>query len=141
MPTTLKYQEYIKGFNDCPPKECLEVNSQTYRFIYKDLNHPDNFKPVLLINPARIADKKFQLEYNKCIGYALSFYNSQEKAIKVFLKLLERNLKLGDNIATILLENNEGIASTPESTGHFTFYEYEQTNLRNKITNIEQLSA
>ncbi len=48
--------------------------------------------------------------------------------------------RVGTHIATVKIDNNEGIASEPDNKGHFTFHEYEHTNLKDKITDIERLT-
>jgi hypothetical protein len=59
MGKRLKYSELIKGISSCPSGDSREINSNIFRYVFEDLNHENNFKPVLLIEPARINSGKF----------------------------------------------------------------------------------
>lgn len=147
MANTLKYYSFIKDLDDCPPLQSKEINMNAFRFIFDKRNHPDNFKPVLLIKPARINDRSFDTNEMKCSGYALSMFDSLLNSKNLFIKQISRNKNFGNNVgnyvAEICIESNEGVATDPSSKeselGHFDFFEYENTNFYNKIVNIEKL--
>ena len=147
MENEFKYWHYLKEFDNCPSTECKTIEIQAFRWIFDDINNPDNFKPVLLITPARINDQKFDKNEQKCCGYALSLFNTLENARNKFINISNRNkcfeTQVGDNVAEITIEEHEGVATEPSTNksnlGHFEFFEFIETNFFDKITHKEKI--
>lgn len=112
-----------------------------YRFIFEDINHEDNFKPVLERDPKRVL--KFTTEQEKCSGYALSFFDTLEHARSRY-RALVRNFrkieqKLGTHVAKVQIDETDGVCSETGRDGHFAVHEYPTTNFMRKILEIERI--
>ncbi len=133
----MKYKsEHTKLDCECPPKDLFESCSITvYRWIHKNFNHENNFKPVLLINPSRIDE--FDSCEQKCSGYGLSLFIDEKKAEKKLKSFLRRKPMLsevfGDSIAIGKLNEEDGVANKPDNSGHFTLHESEASNIKLKF--------
>jgi hypothetical protein len=79
-----------------------------------------------------------------CIGWSLSFFETQEKAKTRLLRLTKNKefifKKLGTHIAVGQLVKNDGISDSSNDLGHFSHFEYEGINLESKFTIIEQVA-
>jgi len=147
MDKTFKYADLVNDLANCPPADSQEINSNIYRYIFEDENHENNFKPVLLIKPARVNHKMFDLDEMKCRGYALSVYDSLDNSRKAFVNMQKRNKNFGNNVgeyvAEIAVTSDDGLASAPSNSntnrGHFDFFEFTETTLRNNIILVEKL--
>lgn len=94
----------------------------------------------MLINPQRILDT----EDKKCMGHGLSFFNTLDNALTKYQKVCRKpSLKkvLGELVAEISLDEEDGVSADviDKNYGHFTFHEYEETNLPNKIVTITEI--
>jgi hypothetical protein len=131
-----KYQNYIENFANCPPTLYREVNATAFRWVYIEQDE-ESFKPVLVHEP----DRSLGAEDKTCMGYALSMFQSKEKAYQRYKKLVSKktNLKesFGTEIAELQLSTNDGVSSKPDHDNytHFSFHEYEGTMLSQKIIN------
>ncbi len=136
-----KYDIEISNFEDCPPKHYQEIDENAYRFVKNDINHPNNFLPVLLIKPKRI--NSMDSDSKKCQGYGLSLFNSKNNASKKLRSLINRKPNLANTLASCVaegkLEKEHGVASEPNSSGHFTFHEYDGIDLGPKFKIILKL--
>lgn len=128
-----KYDAHLSAIPDCPPShyECKDI--QAFRFVFKDLNHKNNFLPVSLMNPKR----KFPDDASKCQGYGLSFFDTLENARRRYLAIKKnfRNIGkiIGTHIAEGFIEVNDGVVSEVNSSGHFCLHEFEHTDLSRKF--------
>ncbi|MBD1421622.1 hypothetical protein [Sphingobacterium chuzhouense] len=140
----LKYREYLERFPDCPcSTKYSEVEMFAYRWVKRQEGMSD-FMPLNLIKtpPQRILDDSDQM----CKGYGLSMFLSLKLAAKKYNNLtakLRGNLRekqvqdYGKEIALLNLDHGDGIAGDINSvSGHFTFHEYEDADLSNKIIEI-----
>lgn len=136
----LKYKQYLDKFPNCPSLDFSEVEMDAYRWTNFPLSAND-FTPVNLIKepPARMLDNSD----NMCIAYGLSLFdtrcNSLTKYQRLYNKQRNHQKELfrqdkGCYIALIKLTKEEGIANSPNESGHFTFHEYSETRLDEKIT-------
>ncbi len=82
-----------------------------------------------------------------CKGYGLSLFDSLSNALLKYKTEFTRRRKLlqiqfiedkGESIATVQVAYSDGVASEPEprNYGHFTFYEYENINLKDKVSSF-----
>jgi hypothetical protein len=135
-----KYQDYLNKYPDCPDSNCHTINDFAYRWLHKGTND-DNFKPALLINPNRT----FETDKINCIAYSLSMFDSEINAYNKYKKIVGRktNLKekLGTQIGEILLIEEDGLASEPETNnfGHFSFFEKIDVDLSHKIIRFVEI--
>jgi hypothetical protein len=135
-----KYQYYLNKYPNCPNSNCRSVNNFAYRWLHKGLN-ADNFKPALLINPNRT----FETDEINCIAYALSMFDTEMDAYDKYKKIVGRKInlkeKLGAQIGEILLTDEDGLASEPDSNnfGHFSFFEKIDVDLSNKIIRFVEI--
>jgi len=142
---TLKYQsliEKMKLSESCPYKECVEQNILGFRFTYSDINHEDNFLPVILFDeknnrPPRVNSS----EDFKCSCCALSMFNTIEAAKSKFDGFLERTKKLFayTHIAAGAIKKETGKVSEVNYYGHFDLFEYEDAVLSNSFQIVGKL--
>lgn len=129
---------------DCPPVENYAAEEKVaYRWVNSNFDHPNNFIPVLKINPNRIDD--FENCDDKCKGFGLSLFNDLRKAEKRLSSFLKRKpllaKTLGNAIAEGTIEKNDGLAGIIDETGHFTFHEGENCDLKAKFTIVKYLNS
>jgi hypothetical protein len=132
----LKYKNEISQFNNCDLASFKEIEMESFRWTFEDINDIRNFEPIY------INDSKRKRE--NCLGFALSFFTTQQASIKRHKELtLDRpNLykKLGTHIASGQLSTTDGIASNPDEVKHFDFFTYENVSLNNKFTILESIA-
>jgi CRISPR/Cas system CMR-associated protein Cmr5 small subunit len=130
----LKYHKEIETLI-CDTSNFKEIEKDSFRWTFEDINDIRNFEPIYINNPKR--------KQENCLGFALSFYISKNEAIKKYkdLTLGKPNLykKLGTHIANGLLTNTDGIGGDPDEIGHFDFFTYKSANLYDKFTIIESI--
>ncbi len=137
-----KYEAYFQlhEIANCPPTTYKEQNLTAYRYIFDDLKDDRNFKPVYILDkdyPKRLnAAKDMEM---KCKGFGLSLYQNKNGALANYNRWLAKtNGKfariVGSQIATIQIMAHDGVCSEIENGDtHFTFFEFETTNLVEKI--------
>ena len=118
----LKYKNEIENFDNCPPIDCIEMNKDAYRFIKNTINE-ESFLPASIQNPSRILKVS-----DECIAYGLSMYKDEDSARQAYTKLKKRMPRIhkiiGNKLARGYLTPEYGLCSPNNSTGHFTFHEY-----------------
>jgi hypothetical protein len=140
MNNTLKYQWLIDELEiseTCPYNGCSERTMTAYRWTFSDINHPDNFLPVGVLDkkryPPRINDKSNN--FFKCSCSGLSMYHSLESATLNFMTFPKRTRELlgYTSIAEGNLQKNEGLIGDVNEKGHFDFFEYIDIDLSQKF--------
>lgn len=138
-----KYAEELSKLNcDCPPKEGYNCQDrEAYRWVHADIDHHYNFMPALKITPSRIEGEKCK---NICKGFGLSFFDDLQKAENKLSSFLERKPQLAKTFGTAIakgsLEKGEGVSNLADDTGHFTFHEDENCDLKPKFTIIKSIN-
>jgi hypothetical protein len=95
-----------------------------------------------MIKPDQILRTK-ELE---CKAWGLSFFDTlagAKESLQIWMvKIPNFGKEVGDHIATLSINPEDGIASEPErkNFGHFTFHEYICSDFTSKITNLEPIS-
>ncbi len=139
-----KYHLYINQLPDCPPSRYEPQNRKAFRFVFADLDHTNNFLPVLLINPKRINSSGFKNNRAKCSGYGLSFFDTLENAVRRYrgLQRSSPNIhkSIGTHIAKGVITKQDGTVSEINNDGHFTLHEFEQANLRKSFSIVEKVN-
>ena len=142
-----KYSEKInvEGIINCPPNDCSVIENVDvfYRWVFEDLNHKNNFIPVLEISPKRINNPKFNTNTKKCSGFALSMHDSLENSRNHFYNTLADLPNffqiVGDHIAALKVDINDGYITNPSKKhfdkGHFDFFEQKNINWIERVSN------
>ena len=136
----LKYQEFINEYPNCPPKVYKEESIKAFRWVFPECD-AESFKPVLVINPKR------QLNTNdmKCMGYALSMFETEKGAYERYKKIVHGRPLLRDTYGTFIAELDisidNGLVSPlgQDKYTHFSFHQYESVDLSKKVVNIVQI--
>lgn len=137
-----KYQQEIDELEcACPPSKFSEANRKSYRWVHEDFGHPNNFLPVVKIEPNRL--EELNPCSQKCSGYGLSLFTDLSKAESKLKTLLDRKPNLvdvfGNCIAEGQVEESDGVLDTPRKDGHFTIHEYKNCNLTTKFKTIKKV--
>jgi len=140
----LKYLQYLEMFKDCPSSDFKEVDRDAYRWTRNPVTSND-FIPINIISepPPRMLDDSDKM----CMGYGLSMFDTLKNSINKYQKEYKKRRPhqreqfiqdKGSFIALVSLSKNDGLADdpNPRNFGHFTFHEYEQTELENKVLDI-----
>ena len=135
------YSDIISNFENCPPTDYTRKNSKCYRWVFEEINIPDNFKSQADKNPSRFNSLD---DLKKCEGYALSLYDKEENCIDSFNYLsinVVKNAKktLGSHIAIGLINEDDGLAGPIDEKGHFNFHPIKNHNFPEKFKIIKPL--
>ncbi|MBK7937551.1 MAG: hypothetical protein IPJ82_10850 [Lewinellaceae bacterium] len=138
-----KYQNEMKTarLEDCPPNDYAASSIIAFRFVFSEIYHPNNFRPVGLIDPQRL--NEFKENPKKCQALGLSMFSEAAKAQDRFDYLQRKTAGkfaniAGSYLATLNLEATDGIHSKRHDS-HFTFHEFENVNLADRVIKIENL--
>ncbi|CAD7813381.1 hypothetical protein CHRY9390_02649 [Chryseobacterium aquaeductus] len=131
----IKYQNEVSQF-DCDLTKFKEVELESYRWTFEDINDTRNFEPIYINDPKRKQDN--------CLGFALSFFTKKEAGINRLkeLTLNKEKLfkKLGTHISSGVLNKSDGIAGEPDNIKHFDFFVYRDVELKDKFTVLESIA-
>lgn len=74
-----KYQSEFDrhSLQNCPPSHYRELKMTSYRFVFQDLSHENNFFPAFLSNPARVSAKADSV--SKCHGWGYLYIKIKER--------------------------------------------------------------
>jgi hypothetical protein len=123
------YKNEISGFTPkCPPEDYLAIDRESYRWVFDTMEHENNFKAQAEKNPKMLNSKD---DVGKCASYALSFHRSLQESHDHFDYLVKRfcakdkdlaYTRFGTNVATGMLNSNDGVSGMVEDNGHFNFH-------------------
>ncbi len=137
---SFKYQHDLQNLPNCPPADYQQVHCQAFRWVFEEENHPNNFRPPLVIQPRRRNDKRFRgNDRLTCAGYALSFFNTLENARKRYLHLYYGRTgqdfvaSVGTHLAQGIIGEQDGVVSKIDGQGHFELHEFAKTDLKSKF--------
>jgi hypothetical protein len=121
---TFQFAEDFKKLTiQCPPSQYKPENRVAYRWVFDEINDPENFKPVYYKDPIRAL--KFS-EEAQCQSLALSFFASEEQAKDRFNELKETihnaNKQLGTMVAESTINEQDGVNSKIDRRGHFSHH-------------------
>ena len=139
-----KYSEKINilGISNCPPNECsaVEDGGIYYRWVHEDIEHQNNFIPVLEINPKRIHTPSFSEDSQKCSGFALSMYDTFNNSQNEYLRICQKNSNfprfVGTHVAKLTLYFGDGYKTPSSRKGHFDLFEGEALDLIERISEV-----
>lgn len=135
-PMVLKYHSDVSTLTACPPNTCAPVEPQVaFRFVHADITKRENFLP-----PAKLSPSRWVKKAPCCEDYALSLFDTQERAVAYFRKLVDSHANIGksigDHLAEASLNPVHGLATTAEANGHFDLYEAEGVDLSTAVMPI-----
>ena len=120
----MKYTDKLSKIDGCPPKALTPRSGAAFRFVFADTGHPNNFLPPAVIKPGRFAAASARVCYS---GYALSMYETKAQILRSAKEAQKSNplflKRIGDHVAELHLEDNDGMCGEPSLTGHFDFFE------------------
>ena len=135
----LKYENEVKNIPSCPPVSCGEAEHACVRYVFAG-DPSRSFLPVLAVKPERALTMD---DVNRCDSWALSFFESAEKARDLFERIRKnsKNIhkKLGDSLARGEIARSDGLCGDVDGDGHFSLYEYESARLSEKFVTFESL--
>jgi hypothetical protein len=134
-----KYEAPLRQIPDCPASHFAPGVRQCFRFVFSaDL--AGSFYPPLFRNPRR-ALKLADLQ--RCSGWALSFYATDEQAASELERLRRTNPRIhrtiGESLATGALTTEHGAMDMPDVLGHFDLHEYADVELYASFTVVRSL--
>lgn len=133
-----RYKEYLSKYSDCPPKDFVEKNFECFRWVHNPITE-DDFLPVPLCTPPRkltnsdIDCKLFSISLWKDLLTARMRYKEVYENIPRKEKADEFIKLKGNLIAKLYLTNNDGVAESPNISGHISFYDYTSCNFLEKV--------
>ena len=142
----LKYQEYLDRFQNCPPDFYRDIDRNAFRWVFQE-NLSASFKPMNLVKepPQRMLDDSDLM----CKGYGLSLFDTLENGQARFKALYKKKRGLshqefiedkGNAVAELEMTGDEGVYGDLNThNGHFTFHEYEATDLAIKIIHLSEI--
>jgi hypothetical protein len=136
----LKYKNEIINYagKECPPKNCGDSTIKAYRYVKSPIAEKD-FIPYINDKTKTLprATEKNHLKFCQYCG--LSMYSTLENARKKYIDIPKKSNITYTHIAEGELDKTIGVYHPNNPSGHFTFYEFENVNLLNRFTIIEEL--
>jgi hypothetical protein len=133
-------EDFKKLTVQCPPSHYKPHNRIAYRWVFDDINDPENFKPVYYKDPIRAL--KFSDEI-KCQSLALSLFASEEQAKDRFSELKEtiQNAykQLGTMVAESTINEKDGVNSDIDRRGHFSHHPVSEHQYEKRFVIISKL--
>jgi len=125
----------------CPPTESISQEIQAFRFIYEKIEDDRNFVPAYIKKPQRFNDKS---DTEKCSGFGVSLYKSEEHAIKKYSALANIIQNIGKTIGTHLAQGKVlkdfGVITPIDIEGHFDLHEFDSCNLQNSFVVVRKIA-
>jgi hypothetical protein len=118
-----QYASNLTALGNCPPMERVAGDIVGYRWVTEPVD-ASSFVPYAVTNPGAA----------ECADWGLSMYKTAEKAKKQFHRTVERARDRYPNIEELFpqtavasgtLKSVMGVASKPNSNGHFNFFPFE----------------
>lgn len=138
-----KYGRELSALEECPPSYYESRAFTAYRFVFPDLGHANNFLPALKINPRWLNSPSFVSETARCMGYALSLFDTAENARRRYQQISRFNRNfykiVGTHIARGEIAERDGVASPSDGHGHVSLHEAENVELASKFRIVEEI--
>jgi hypothetical protein len=118
------FRETLPTNKTCPPLTAVEKEIVLYRIFQHDVISEDEFRPYTKLYPDNLQYKK------SCVAHAISLYKTHEQALAKYKEILaEKNKKMGNFIAELLIKPEHGKIDITEKTGHCNMWIYSATEL------------
>lgn len=126
---------------ECPSADYRPMNTTAYRFVFDEIDNPDNFKPMFFKNPRRANSMD---DVQKCQAMALSLFENLEKAIVRFQKLKKQNgntiyRTIGSHIAFANITEDDGVNSNVNAEGHFSHHPAVEGSYKDRFIIVDVL--
>ena len=137
-----KHQDELDAIEEmCPPSDFTNKDIEAFRWVFDEIENPENFKPLAKKNPARVLSMD---DKSRCIAYSLSMFNSKQAAQSRFQFLLrtmnDKAYKLlGTKIAKGNIVEINGVSSNSDENGHFSHFQYESVDLTTIFKIVDNL--
>lgn len=132
---TYKYQKYLAPLAGCPPTPLQPPSGPAFRFAKQPLTDPDNGLPVAFLPPRNALARKGAIKCCEC--YSLSLFKtlaqlrSRFKAITKSVPNFQK--RVGDFYIELNLHSACGLCTHPNSTGHFSLFEFQGFSLLSAV--------
>lgn len=129
----LLYAAYLARCPDqpCPCTErCQPRDQKAFRFMHNPASEKDFVPPAMMPGVQVKAT-------DKCGRFALSFFESLERAQRRYRLLAERLdavSRYGDQIGEIDLTKKDGLMTLPDKHGHMDLYQEENVMFASRVT-------
>ena len=144
---TFKYEEYLQKVREtheieCPFEDAQNVSVKAFRWVEKPMTE-ENFIPSPILQA--LQGKRIRTfpkgDKKNCMDHGLSLFISQQKAKDRFDSLHPRVREqlAYTHIASSLIEEGDGVCTSADKNGHFTYFEYDGIVLIDKFEIISQL--
>lgn len=126
-----KYEE-VDEFEGCPQAEAKDQTA--YRLVKSMTPDQTDFVPRFV---------ELGMPPTNCGNVGLSFHTTfgkcrkKRKKIQKLHERANRSVEVPEFIATVDLIGSEGESTEPSTGGHFNFYEYEGTDLVDRVTEVK----
>lgn len=126
-----KYQSDMTILDcSCPPVEASSIERHVWRFCFDaEVCSLGSFVPPAKMDPKR----KFKSAPERCDAFGLSLFMSESEARAFWRERMDAHPKFSRNVGDFLAEGNvgpvDGLATTPDTAGHFSFFEAEHVAL------------
>jgi hypothetical protein len=138
-----KYRAHFVGLPDCPPGTYAPVARVAFRWVYDPDPQAKSYMPQALKPGAR----KFHDANDHCCGLAISVYDSESNARRLFTGLMtkfnkkvarEKVMKiLGTHLNRLALAPSHGVCEDPDPIdGHMNFHEFAHCELAAVATRV-----
>lgn len=144
---TFRYEKYLQEVREtheipCPVEDAYEQNLEAFRWV-NDPTTEENFLPTRVLDEVKGKNVRIFPEGDKmnCIYNSLSLFISAEDARKKF-KSFPKNIQKAigyTHLAQSNIQENDGQCTIADKSGHFSFFEYERTPLKDKFEVIAML--
>ena len=138
-----KYAAQIGELPCCPPEGCSGENVNYYRFVHRELTHPNNFRPPAVIRPPRLLPSGIS-DRKPCAAYALSFYVTEQSAERAYRELVKKHknarITVGDHLAVVAIAEDDGLL-TPGPRAHRDLYEFKDADLQPRTQIVKPLAS
>jgi hypothetical protein len=115
----------------CPPTNATEIEMQVYRILKNKTPTEEDFIPYSIQYKDNIRYKKL------CVAYAISFFNTREKAKSVLLNSITKGNSIGNYIGEFKLTKQDGRSEITQTSGHINTWLYKSWDLSKfTLTNI-----
>ena len=139
MQTEFKYSEEMLQLPSCPPRSAEAIDGKVFRFFHADMADDKNYLPPAKLQPTR----KWKSDEEKCEGFGLSMFFSQEKAEAYFSELRlavpKIDKRIGTHIAAAQIVVDDGIATSEDGKGHFSLFESSECSLQGRFQLVKEL--
>lgn len=130
----------------CPPKDMQQINTTAYRWVYEPIGHSLNFLPNYEFDKEKGNLKNYNNgvydSLRKCSRCSQSMFQSLNAA-KIAYTKLSKSIKehLGyTHVATGKISHEDGFCTKPNHQEHFSFYELETCELKNKFSICDSIN-